>query len=167
MNVNLLQRCWRHVVTHPKWALRWWLPTAALAAIEQSVAGAERQHGGEIRVALEASLSLQNIFAGLTSRQRARQIFAELEVWNTDARNGVLLYVCWADRAVEIIADRGLNAAVSEAEWAEVCTQMQEACSAGRYQQGICNAVQLIGQLMARQYPVPDINELTDRPALL
>ena len=33
-------------------------------------------------------------------------------VWNTEENNGVLIYVLLADRKVEIVADRGIDARV-------------------------------------------------------
>ena len=48
--------------------------------------------------------------AGLAPRERAMQIFSDLHVWDTELRNGVLIYVLLADRDVEILADRGAAA---------------------------------------------------------
>jgi uncharacterized membrane protein len=38
-------------------------------------------------------------------------------VWDTEDNVGVLIYVLLADRAVEIVADRGLRHHVPEARW--------------------------------------------------
>lgn len=166
MKLSLLQRCWRHLVTYPL-IVRRRLPDATLTAIEQTVLVSERAHGGEIRVAIEADLSLLDILQGVTPRQRARNVFVELEVWDTVARNGVLIYLCLADRAVEIVADRGLSSVVSDAEWRVVCEQLQQACGSGQYQQGMCSAVQAVGRLIAKHYPHADHNEQPNRPVLL
>ena len=59
--------------------------------------------------------SALDLMRGITPRQQALQAFARLGVWDTDANNGVLIYVSWADRDVEIVADRGFNGRVSAA----------------------------------------------------
>ena len=52
---------------------------------------------------------------GVTPRQHAVHAFARLGMWDTEANNGVLIYVSWADRDVEIVADRGFNGRVTDA----------------------------------------------------
>jgi uncharacterized membrane protein len=78
-----------------------------------------------------------------------------------------LIYLCLADRDVEIVADRGLQGHVSDAEWNEVCTQLEHDCAAGQFGRGVCTAIHSVGRLVGRHYPVVDRNEQTDRPALL
>ena len=68
---------------------------------------------------------------GVTPRQQAVEAFAQLGVWDTDANNGVLIYVSWADRDVEIVADRGFNGRVTEQEWAAVCRRMEQSFARG------------------------------------
>jgi uncharacterized membrane protein len=36
-------------------------------------------------------------------------MFGKLRVWDTEANNGVLIYLLLAEHAIEIVADRGLN----------------------------------------------------------
>ena len=161
-----LTRWWRHL-NMTRWQLRRAFSQQALTAITESVRASEQRHGGEIRVAIEADLSVSRLLRRQTSRARALEVFATLGVWDTQARNGVLIYLCLADRAVEIIADRGLHTKVSDGEWAEVCAKLQTACAAGKCQQGMCDAVIAVGQLLAVHFPISDRNEQSDRPVLL
>jgi uncharacterized membrane protein len=64
-------------------------------------------------------------------------VFAHLRIWDTHHNNGVLIYVLRADRAVEILADRGISARVSEAEWQAVCRKVEAHYRAGRYAEGL------------------------------
>jgi uncharacterized membrane protein len=159
-------RWWRHL-NMTRWQLQRAFPPSALAAIAESVRVSERRHGGEIRVAIEADLSVSHLWRGVSPRARALEVFATLGVWDTQARNGVLIYLCLADRVVEIIADRGLHTKVNDGEWAGVCAQLQADCAAGKYQQGMCDAVIAVGQLLAMHYPTSDRNEQSDRPVML
>jgi uncharacterized membrane protein len=146
-------------------------PIQALKAIEQAITASELTHSGEIRFAIEASLEPGEIWSGKTPRQRALEVFAALGVWDTEANNGILIYVLLADRDVEIVADRGLNDGVAHAEWNAVCNAMEERFRAEQYEQGAVEGVHAAGRLLARQYPpLPggrDEDELPNRPAIL
>jgi hypothetical protein len=92
-------------------------PPSTLGVIEAAITDTERMHSGEVRFAIEASLEPHDIWHGLTPRQRALRVFAALGAWDTEANNGVLIYVLLADRDVEIVADRGFNGKVRPEEW--------------------------------------------------
>jgi len=165
-------RLLRHVVaTH--WRTRLLFPARALDAIEEAIVRAERMHAGEIRFAIETSLTPLHLLADLTPRARALELFAELRVWDTECNNGVLLYVLLADRAVEIVADRGLASRVSQSEWDGVCRMMEEHFRAGRFKAGSVAGVDAIAALLARHFPSSAPrqsspgNQLPDRPTLL
>jgi len=148
-------------------------PAATLDAIEQAIARAEKTHGGEIRFAIETGLTPLHILNGMAPRARALEVFASLRVWDTESNNGVLIYVQLADRAVEIVADRGFKGRVIPAEWEAVCRLMEDHFRAGRFQTGSIAGVDAIGNLLARHFPAtverpaPSHNQLPDRPTLL
>jgi uncharacterized membrane protein len=92
-----------------------------------------------------------------------------LHIWDTQLNNGVLIYVLRADRAVEIIADRGINARVSAQEWQQVCREVESHYRAGRYLEGSRAAVAGVARLLALHFPGehPSGNELPNQPILL
>jgi uncharacterized membrane protein len=108
---------------------------------------------------------------GKLPRQRALEVFAALGVWDTEANNGVLIYVLLADRDVEIVADRGFNGRVTPAQWAAVCEDMKREFRAGRYAEGVVAGVEDVGRIIGAHYPQRpgqrDEDELPNRPALL
>ena len=167
-----LARLLRHVVAS-HWRTRLLFPAKTLTAIEQAVGRAERAHAGEIRFAIETSLSPAHILDEVAPRARALDVFAQLRVWDTQHNNGVLIYVQLADRDVEIVADRGLSERVSPAEWEAVCRLMEQHFRAGRFEAGSVAGVDAVGNLLARHFPqtvtgaASQINQLPDRPALL
>ena len=156
----------RHLFT-PGWGMRRVFDGATLAAIEQAIADTERSHGGEIRVAVEASRGAIDLMRGVTPRQHAVHAFARLGMWDTEANNGVLIYVSWADRDVEIVADRGFNGRVTDEEWAQVCRHMEQAFSRGAAREAVVAGVRAGGALIARHFPAVDRDELPNRPVLL
>ena len=151
--------------------LRRAFPATTLDAIERAITESEAMHGGQIRFAIEAALEPAEVWAGKTPRQRALEVFSALGVWDTEANNGVLIYLLLADRDVEIVADRGYNGKVSAAEWSTVCGAMERALRAGRYEAAALDGVREAGQLLARHFPPGgrghDQNELPNRPTVL
>lgn len=163
-----LARFWRHVAMTP-WTAAKAFPEAALDTIGRAVAEGEKSHRGEVRFVVEAELSTAQLWANLGSRERARQVFAAMGVWDTEENNGVLVYVLLADHRVEIVADRGIGARVEAAQWEAVCRTMQAAFREGRYEAGAVAGVQAVSALIAAHYPARagDRNELPDRPAMI
>lgn len=159
-------RLTRHIFM-PRRSLRRAFDEAALNAIEKAITDTEKSHGGEVRIALEASLDPAELFSDVTPRQRALQAFSHLGVWDTELNNGVLIYVLWADHDVEIVADRGFNGRISAQEWSDVCHRMEQLFSQGSAASAVIAGVQAAGALISRHFPAADRNELPDRPTLL
>ena len=161
-----ITRLLRHfAMTH--WYMRSVFSASVLDAITSQIKQCESTHGGEIRVVVEADLSTRALLRDQSSRERATDVFAHLHMWDTQARNGVLIYLCLADRAIEIIADRGFEGKITSQQWTAVCEALQRACSHGQYQQALCDTIQAVSKLIAMHYPKADGNELPDRPMLL
>lgn len=165
---------WKRLLRHvfaTRGKLRRAFPVQALEAIGRAIEDSERLHSGEIRFAIEVALDPAEVWAGTSPRQRALQVFSALGVWDTEANNGILIYLLLADRDVEIVADRGFNGKVSAAEWSSVCSAMEQNLRAGRYQEAAIDGVREAGTLLARHYPpLPggrDEDELPNRPAVL
>lgn len=161
-----LRRVFRHL-TATGAGLRRAFDAAGLQAIEKAIADAERKHGGEIRFAVEGNLGALELMRGVTPRERALDAFAQLGVWDTEANNGVLIYLLWADHDVEIVADRGFNGKVSAAEWEYVCHTMEGLFASGRAVDAVIAGIEAASALIARHYPAADSNELPNKPVVL
>lgn len=118
---------------------------------------------------IETALDPLAVWRGLTPRERALEVFAQFRVWDTELRNGVLIYVLVADRDVEIVADRGAAAAISAESWEQAARIMEAAFRAGRFREGSVAGVEAVGELLARRFPpgTRDRDELPNQPALL
>jgi uncharacterized membrane protein len=161
-------RMLRHLVT-PSWVLGRVFTPVVMSAIEEAVRQSEARHRGEIRFAVEAGLDLYELRRGMSARDRAIEVFSQLRVWDTAENTGVLIYVQWLDRRVEIVADRGISAQVPQAEWERICRQMEVAFREKRFGEGSAAAVVAVGNLLAARFPAraDNPNELPDRPVLL
>ena len=95
-------------------------------------------------------------------------MFSKLRVWDTAQDNGVLIYLLLAEHAIEIVADRGLNAHVDAAHWERIIDGMRQSFRDGRFEQGLNDAVDAVDALLARHFPLqpgehnPD--ELPNKP---
>ena len=162
------RRFWRHVVMTPAQARRAF-PQPVRDAIEHFVAEHERRHRGEIRFVIEAELTTAQLWAGLSARARAIDLFARLGVWDTAERTGVLVYVLLADHAVEVVADRGISAQVDAAQWNTNCAAMVACYREGGFESGSIAGIEAIAERLERLFPADGSNpdELSNRPVLI
>ncbi len=162
----MVSRALKHLFL-PPWLAHRPFPPAALRSIEAAVKDSERRHRGEIRFAVEAALPLAQLRD--STRQRAREVFAQLDVWDTEENTGVLIYVQLLDRRIEIIADRGIAARVSQAEWDALCRAMESRFHSGEYLAGALEAIEGVTRILERHFPARDANpnELPDKPTVL
>ncbi len=146
-------------------------PKQTLDTIAEAIKASERGHRGEVMFAVEADLALPLLWQGATARQRAEHAFAHLRTWDTRENNGVLIYLLLADHAIEIVADRGVQAKVPAAQWREVCRRMQELLQAGQGEAAALAGIAAVSELLAEHYPPiageQDEDELPNRPRLL
>ena len=140
-------------------------PASAMAAIEQAIAASEREHSGEVRFAVEPALDTSAPRRRI-ARERAIEVFSHLRLWDTDHRNGVLIYLLLADRDIEIVADRGVAAKVDASEWEAICREMEASLRSGGYGAAVVRGIEAASRLLARHFPrrAADRNELPDRP---
>ncbi len=142
------------------------LGAAALQRLEARVAASERRHGGEIRLCVEAGLPLSYLWRHAKPRERAVTMFGKLRVWDTEHNNGVLIYLLLAERAIEIVADRGLNRHVDAVQWRAIVDGMRGEFRAGRFEQGLARAIDAVDALLTRHFPLAEgqanPNELPD-----
>ena len=158
----------RHLAT-TRWSTRRHFTPQVRDAIEQAIGHCEAQHAGEIRFVVETAFDLPELWRDLPPRQRALQLFGQLGVWDTAHNNGVLIYVLMADRVVEIIADRGIAAHVTQPEWEAVCRQMEQHYRAGRFREGSIAGIEGVAALLGRHFPGRHHgdHELPNQPVLL
>ena len=134
------------------------------------MAASEATHSGEIRLSVEAGLPFSYLWRDLCARDRAVTIFGKLRVWDTEHNNGVLIYLLLADHNIEIVADRGLAQRVPQAQWDGLVAGMGEAFRAGRFEEGLTQAIAAVHGLLRQHFPLApgqiNPNELPDAPDL-
>ena len=144
-------------------------PRSSLIMIEEAIKASEITHVGEIRFAVEGALDGRLLFTDQSARERAIDLFSQLRVWDTRQNNGLLIYLLLADRAVEIVADRGIHEKVGSQDWNKICQQMETAFSQSNYESGVLSGVQAVTQHLVQHFPAAghNGNELPDKPVVL
>lgn len=165
---NRFLRLLRHCMTPHGLAARRF-PAATMDRIEERVTLAERSHGAEIRIAIESALAASAVLAGQTPRERALEVFGGLRVWDTEADNGVLVYLLLADHAVEIVADRAAAARVEPGVWQQACDLLAQACRERREEEGVLAAIDVLDGALAAAFPPrpDDVDEMPNRPIVV
>ena len=151
------------------WQLRRAFNPHCLRAIEATIHQSEHFHGGEIRFAVEGGLEGMRLLKGQSAQDRALEVFSQLRVWDTEHNNGVLIYVLLADRAVEIVADRGVHAKAGNATWTAICQDMQKEFSNAAFQAGALKGIADVAEIIGMHFPFQGVhaNELPDAPVVL
>lgn len=163
------RRTTRHLLATP-WRVRRSFPPSTLQAIEHAIKESERTHDAEIRFVVEGALHGARLLQGESARERALEVFSQLRMWDTEHRNGVMIYLLLADHAIEIIADRGAHVKIGAEPWQEICREMQAAFSRGEYQKGAVEGIRAVSRHLEKHFPARKKdkgNELPDSPVVL
>ncbi len=165
-----LSRLWRHRFTDEA-DVRRILPDEAMARLTRRVAASEHRHSGQVRICVEAGLPTSYLWRDAPARERAVMLFGKLGVWDTEQNNGVLIYLLLAEHAIEIVADRGIDRHVDDAEWAAMTQRMAAAFREGRFEDGVTQALEEVSALLVDHFPRdaddPSSNELPDSPVVI
>jgi uncharacterized membrane protein len=163
-----IRRIGRHLLEH-RWRVRRIFPPQVLAAIEQTIRAGEATHSGQVRFVVEGALDGAPLFRDQPARERALDIFSQLRIWDTAHNNGVLIYLLLADRNVEIVADRGIDAKVGAAGWEKICAEMESNFRAGNFAGGVIKGIQAVSRQLATHFPRHGggKNELPDTPVVI
>lgn len=123
--------------------------------IIEAIKTAELNTSGEIRIHIEGK-------ANKDAYERALEVFNSLKMYNTQQRNGVLLYVATEDHKFVICGDEGINNAVADDFWD--CTRdiMAEHFKRKAFKEGIVAGVLNAGEQLKAHFPwqTDDTNEL-------
>ena len=163
-----IKRIARHLVQH-HWRAKQIFPPKVLARIEQAIKQGESTHSGQVRFVVEGALDGRPLFGNQPARERALDIFSQLRFWDTAHNNGVLIYLLLADRDVEIVADRGIDAKVGAAGWKKICAAMEADFRAKNFEAGAIRGIEAVSREMAAHFPRSGggPNELPDAPVVI
>ena len=163
-----IKRIGKHLL-ESHWRVRQIFSPHVLALIEQAIKAGEATHSGQVRFVVEGALDGRPLFKGQPARERALDIFSQLRIWDTAHNNGVLIYLLLADRDVEIVADRGIDAKVGAAGWQKICAAMEADFRGGNFSGGVIKGIAAVSRELAAHFPKHGAgpNELPDKPVVM
>ncbi len=125
------------------------------AKLVATIGAAEKRTSGEIKIHIEDHAPRAPI-------RRAEELFETLDLTQTQARNGVLIYLAVKDKAYAIIGDAGIDEKVPHDFWDDIRDGMGERFREGHFFDGIRYAVEETGRQLAEFFPwrSDDVNEL-------
>lgn len=129
---------------------------AQIKLLEKSIAQAELNTSGEIRLHIEEELNAPVL-------DRAAHVFAELGLHKTKLRNGVLIYLALQSQQFAILGDKGINSVVPPTFWEEVKNTMTDHFTKDDIMRGLQAGIDMAGKALGAYYPY---NKLTDENEL-
>jgi putative membrane protein len=95
----------------------------------------------------------------------AQRQFAAHGLHRTEARTGVLIFVSVAERHVEVVADVGIAAKVSQEVWDRAVKALVQAIKNEKPADGFVEAIRICGEVLAEHFPpgASTRNELPDK----
>ncbi len=115
-----------------------------VAAIQQ----AEKRTTGEIRVFVEKHC------AYVDAMDRAREVFEELGMTQTERRNAVLIYMAYGDHQFAILGDSEIYEKAGGPEfWKHAAQVFREYLRKGEMAQGFVECVNELGNALAAHFP--------------
>lgn len=127
------------------------LPDDDIRKISAKIAEVENQTSGEIRLSIRHHRDWNE--RKLSLRDLALKEFTHLGMHDTKDRTGVLILLLMSERKFQIIADEGINAKVADGTWDHVAASMASCFKEGNFGQGICDAVDAVGNELKTYFP--------------
>jgi uncharacterized membrane protein len=129
------------------------------AQIVEAIKAAEKNTSGEIRVHIEPSTN------GKDALERAIEVFQEVKMHKTEARNGVLIYLAFEDHSFSVFGDKGINEVVGENFWNSTRDLMQSSFKKAEFAKGLVDGITEAGNALKTHFPYQkdDQNELDDQ----
>ena len=125
--------------------------------IVQAIVEAEKNTSGEIRVHIEEHSEKLPL-------DRAQEVFFELQMNETQERNGVLFYVCVADKKFAIIGDEGIDKVVASDFWNATKEVVISNFKNKAFKKGLVDGIIKAGESLKEHFPYQsdDTNELSN-----
>lgn len=133
------------------------LTSADEEAIVSAIQQAEKNTSGEIRVHVENHSEKPPL-------ERAQEVFYQLGMQDTSARNGVLFYIGVNDHTFAIIGDEGIDKAVEADFWDCTKDVVINHFKENRFREGLVEGILRAGERLKTYFPYTDDdkNELPD-----
>ncbi len=147
-----------------RWSSIWGLPLGYWIALPAPIGGALAYLVAAFVPPLRRWLTGDPVME-VRVRRRAGVAFLEQEVFHTENRTGILLFVSLFERRVVLLADSGIHQKVEEGQWESITRRLAGEIGHGRPGPALVEAIRACGEVLARHHveiQPNDRNELSD-----
>lgn len=132
-------------------------PDEQLRLVE-AIKNAEKNTSGEVRVFIESHCEY------VDPVDRAKEIFFNLKMEQTQDRNAVLFYIALKDQQLALFGDEGIYKRLGADYWNTEVQKIIQDFSRNDIIEGICKCITDIGSALKQEFPyaTTDKNELPD-----
>ena len=145
---------------HPLWQSLGRLLAAVLAGCALGAAA------GRFVPALRRLLTGSHRLTAMVHR-RAEEVFLHHELFKTDRRTGILIFVSLFERRAVVVADSGINAKVDPEDWDRAVSRVIESAQGAKLVEGIVQSLTHCHELLLKAGFTAEAgqrNELSDKP---
>lgn len=125
--------------------------------IVRAIRKAELNTSGEIRVHISTQHADNHL-------DKAISVFHQLNMTETQDRNGVLFHVCTIDKNFTILGDEGISKVVPDDFWKKINKKVIKKFKKKKYTKGLVKGILMTGEALKAYFPYQsnDNNELPD-----
>ena len=103
--------------------------------------------------------------------ERAVRYFMESGIFNTRDRTGILIFLSFLERRVELIADKGISSKIPKERWEDIVSHITDGIRSGKTIENLVDSVRECGIILSEsdKFPIKpdDENELEDSVSVL
>jgi putative membrane protein len=147
-----------------RWTSVWGIPLAYWIALPAPVGGAGAYLLAAFLPPVRRWLTGEHVLEARV-RSRAVAAFLDQEVFQTENRTGILLFVSLFERRVVLLADSGIHQKVETGQWESITRRLAAEIRHGRPGPALVAAIRECGEVLARHHVEirpGDRNELGD-----
>ncbi len=102
-------------------------------------------------------------------KERAIRHFMESGVYNTRDRTGILIFISFLERRIELIADKGINDKIPQEKWNSIVENIIQGIKSEKVIEKLTESILECGELLEKHFPIKsdDTNELSDDVTIL
>ena len=124
----------------------------------KAITEAEKKTSGEIRVFIEGSCQQDNPL------NRAQQVFSQLKMESTAARNGVLIYLAMKDKRLAVYGDEGIHTRVGQDWWQQEVNSLVVRFKDQQFVPGLVTMIHDIGEALSTHFPYDEKGDRNELP---
>lgn len=136
------------------------LPRSVQARVADAIKHAESRTSGEIRVYAEPNCKYPDPLV------RAKEVFSQLKMEQTSARNAILVYIALDDKKFALFGDKVIYEKAGGPQfWEKAAEELKDHLKKNEVAEGLCSCINQLGSALAAHFPHdPTVkkNELPD-----